>query len=186
MFSYIQNKVYCHGSSNMLSLPFSLMLANSLHQVEILLVLPISLNQVLPWECTISTYGLSKILQVSCHVACNKKLLSKYVWFISVEKISFIWSCDMEEIKATDCIIKVHITSGNIKWCSFALIFRASNHESACQPLLPSAKGLSFTFVLFLMQETWWSSPFLFTFYPLARTLCWKDPDILYIKLDVS
>ena len=68
-------------------------------------------------------------------------MLSKYVWFISVEKISFIQSCDVEEIKATDCIIKVHITSGNIKWRSFALRFCASNHKSAWQPLLPSAKG---------------------------------------------
>ena len=74
-------------------------------------------------------------------------MLSKYVWIISVEKISFIRSCDMEEIKATDCIIKVHITSGNVKWRSFALRFCASNHKSAWQPLLPSAKGLSFTFI---------------------------------------
>ena len=72
-------------------------------------------------------------------------MLSKYVWLISVEEISFIRSCDVEEIKATDCIIKVHITSGNIKWRSFALRFCASNHKSAWQPLLPSAKGLSFT-----------------------------------------
>ena len=105
-------------------------------------------------------------------------MLSKYVWFISVEKISFIRSCDMEVIKATDCIIKVHITSGNIKWRSFALRFCASNPKSAWQHLLPSAKGLSFTFIFYLMQESWWSSPFLFTFYPLASTLCWKDPDI--------
>ena len=76
-------------------------------------------------------------------------MLSKYVWFISVEKISFIRSCDMEVIKATDCIIKVHITSGNIKWRSFALRFCASNHKSAWQPLLPSAKGLSFTFIFY-------------------------------------
>ena len=75
-------------------------------------------------------------------------MLSKYVWFISVEKISFIRSRDMEVIKATDCIIKVHITSGNIKWRSFALRFRASNHQSTWQPLLPSAKGLSFTLCL--------------------------------------
>ena len=65
------------------------------------------------------------------------------------EKISFIRSCDVEEIKATDCIIKVHITSGNIKWRSFALRFCASNPESAWQPLIPSAKAylllLSFT-----------------------------------------
>ena len=120
-------------------------------------------------------------------------MLSKYVWLIGVEEISFIRSCDVEEIKATDCIIKVHITSGNIKWRSFALRFCASNHKSTWQPLLPSAKGLSFIFVLYLMQESWWSSPFLFTFYPLASTLCWKDPDIyiyiyiyIYIQLDVS
>ena len=65
-------------------------------------------------------------------------MLSKYVWFISVEKISFIRSCDVEEIKATDCIIKVHITSGNIKWRSFALRFCASNHkahDNLCFPL---------------------------------------------------
>ena len=69
---------------------------------------------------------------------CNKKLLSKYVWFISVEKISFIRSCDVEEIKAMDCIIKVHITSGNIKLRSFALRFCASNlkaHDNLCFPL---------------------------------------------------
>ena len=78
------------------------------------------------------------------------KLLSKYVWLISVEKISFMRSCDMEVMKATNCIIKVHITSGNIKWHSFALRFCASNHKSAWQPLLPSAKGLSFTLCLLL------------------------------------
>ena len=52
------------------------------------------------------------------------------MWFSSVEKISFIRSCDVEEIKATDCIIKFHITSGNIKWHSFALRFFASNHKA--------------------------------------------------------
>ena len=112
-------------------------------------------------------------------------MLSKYVWSISVEKISFIRSCDMEEIKATESIIKAPITSGNIKWRSFALRFCATNHKSVWQPLLPSAKDLSFIFVLYLMQESWWSSPFLFTFYPLEGTLCWKDPGI-YIQLDVS
>ena len=139
----------------------------------------------MPWESTIPTYGLSKIFQVSCHRCMQEKSLLKYVWSIRAKKISFIRTCDREEIKATDCIINVFITSGNIKWCSFALRFCASNHKSAWQPLLPSAKGLSFTFVLFLAQKSWWSSPFLFTFYPLASTLCWKHPDI-YIQLDVS
>ena len=103
-------------------------------------------------------------------------MLSKYVWLISVEEISFIRSCDVEEIKATDCIIKVHITSGNIKWCSFALWFCASNPESAWQPLLPSAKSLSFIITLCKSHGDLHLS--FFTFYPLASTVCWKDPDI--------
>ena len=98
-------------------------------------------------------------------------MLSKYVWLTSVEEISFIRSCDVEEIKATDCIIKVHITSGNIKWRSFALRFCASNHKSTWQPLLPSAKGLSFTLCLYFMQESRWSSPFPFSFYPFSKHL---------------
>ena len=61
---------------------------------------------------------------------------------------------------------------------SFALRFCASNHKSTWQPLLPFAKGLSFILVLYFMQESRWSSPFLFTFYPFASTMCWKDPDI--------
>ena len=137
---------------------------NSLHQVEILLVLPKTLKPVLPWESTISTYGLSKILQVSCHRCKAIKKFSKYVWLIGEGEISFIRSCDVEVIKATDCIIKVHITRGNIKWRSFALRFYASNHKSAWQPLIPSAKGLSFIIIFYLMQESWWSSPFLFNF----------------------
>ena len=111
-------------------------------------------------------------------------MLSKYVWFISVEKISFIWSCDVEEIKGTNCIIKVHITSGNIKWRSFALRFHASNqkaHDNLCFPL---RRAYLLLYVFYIMQESRWSSPFPFVFYPLASTLCWKDPDIyIYIYI---
>ena len=99
-------------------------------------------------------------------------MLSKYVWFISVGKISIVRSCDVEKIKATDCIIKVYITSGNIKWRSFALRFCASNHKSIWQPLLPSAKDLSFILVLYFMQESRWSSPFLFLHFILWQALC--------------
>ena len=44
-------------------------------------------------------------------------------------KISFVWTCDGKEIKATDCIIKVAITRGNITWRSFALRACASNNK---------------------------------------------------------
>ena len=104
-----------------------------------------------------------------------------------VKKISFIRTCDMEEIKATDCIIKVFITSGNIKWCSFALRFCASNHKSTWQPLLPSAKGLPFTFTFYHIQESSDHHLSFFTLFPLASTLCWSNPDIyIYIHLDVG
>ena len=107
-------------------------------------------------------------------------MLSKYVWLIGVEEISFIRSCDVEEIKATDCIIKVHITSGNIKWRSFALRFHASNHKSTWQPLLPSAKGLSFTLCFYFMLESRWSSPFPFYF------ILWQAPCVWKIMIHIS
>ena len=62
-------------------------------------------------------------------------------------KISIVPTCDGKEIKATDCIIKVAITRGNITWCSFADKELAHPKiKSAWQPLLPSPKGLSFNF----------------------------------------
>ena len=110
----------------------------------------------------------------------NKKC-SKYVWLIGVGEISFIRSCDVEVIKAIDCIMKVHITRGNIKWHSFALRFCASNHKSAWQPLLPSAKGLSFIIIFYLMQESWWSSPFLFYF--ILRQAQHVGKNMIYIYI---
>ena len=76
-------------------------------------------------------------------------MLSKYVWSISVNKISFIRSCYGSN-KSDGLHNKGPYTSGNIKWRSFALRFCASNHKCAWQPLLPSAKGLSFTLCLLL------------------------------------
>ena len=115
-------------------------------------------------------------------------MLSKYVWSISVKKISFIWSCYGSN-KSDGLHNKGPYTRGNIKWRSFALRFCVSNPKSAWQPLLPSAKGLSLLYVLTLCfyfgLESRWSSPFPFSFYPLASSSCLKDHDI-YIQLDVS
>ena len=108
-------------------------------------------------------------------------MLSKYVWFISAEKISFIRSCDVEEIKATDCIIKVHITSGNIKWRSFALRFHASNHKNTWQPPLPSAKGLSFIFVLYLHTRVM----VIFTF-PFLHFMLWEAQCVGKIQIYIA
>ena len=153
MFSYIWDKLYYHGPSNMLSFPFPLMLAKFFAPSR-----DTTCASTHPWNqfCHESPPYLPMDW-----VRSFKKLLYKYVWSFSVEKISFIRSCDVEEIKATDCIIKVHITSGNIKWRSFALRFCASNHKSTWQPLLPSTKGLSFIIIFYLMQVSWWCSPWL-------------------------
>ena len=133
------------------------------------------------------------------------KLLSKYVWLINVEKIRFIRSCDMEVIKATDSIIKVHITSGNIKWRSFALRFCASNHKSAWQPLLRSTKVLSFYFMSFTLCKSQgdlhlslfhfilWQAlcvrVILIYIYPIGCTLAWTiivDITQRWIRLEAT
>ena len=80
-------------------------------------------------------------------------MLSKYVWLITMEKISFIRSCDMEVIKATDCIIKVHITSGNIKWRSFALRFRASNQKAHDNLRFPLRRAYHLLYVFTLCKS---------------------------------
>ena len=74
-------------------------------------------------------------------------MLSKYVWSISVNKISVIRSCYGSN-KSDELHNKGPHTRGNIKWCSCALRFCVSNPKSAWQPLLPSVKGLSFTLCL--------------------------------------
>ena len=56
-----------------------------------------------------------------------------------------------QRIKVIDCIIKVAIIRGNTMWHSFALRGWAYKQISAWQPLLPSAKGLSFTFMYLLL-----------------------------------
>ena len=132
-------------------------------------MLPNTLKPVFPWESTISTYGLSKIIHVSCHRCKQSKLLSKYAWFISAEKISFIRSCYGSN-KSDRLHNKGPYPSGNIKWRSFVLRFCVSNPKSAWQPMLPSAKGLSFTlcsYYMFLFY-TWVKVIFTFTFFILS------------------
>ena len=116
-------------------------------------------------------------------------MLFKYVWLISAKKISFIRSCYGSN-KSDRLHNKCPYTSGNIKWRSFALRFCASNHKSTWQPLLPSAKGLSFIFCLLPYTRVMviFTFPF-FSFYPLASTSCWKDSDIyiyIYIYIYIS
>jgi hypothetical protein len=81
------------------------------------------------WESTIPTYGLSKILQVSCH-RCNKaiKIATKYVWSFIVRENKRSTNLWWWRIKATNYIINVAITRGNITWRSFAIRVKCIQH----------------------------------------------------------
>ena len=56
------------------------------------------------------------------------------------------------------------------------------SHDKLCFPL---RRAYLLLLSSTLIQESWWFSPFLFTPFPLASTLCWSDPDV-YIHLDVG
>ena len=145
-----------------------------LHQVEILLVHPKPLNPNLFRVSTIPTYGLSKIPQVSCH-RCKKaiKIASKYVRSFSVRENSALHELGWQRIKATDCIIKVVILRGTTMWRSLALRDWAYKQISAWQPLLPSVKGLSFTFMYLLLCK---GSKFSFysLLFSLLASIMWR------------
>ena len=68
----------------------------------------------------------------------------------------------MEEIKAMDYIIKVHITSGNIKCRSFALRFCASNPESK------SHGDLHLSFLHFILWQAHCVGKILIYIYPIG------------------
>ena len=71
-------------------------------------------------------------------------------------KISFVQTWDGEEIKATDCIIKVAITRGNIKWRSFSLTDCTSKNKKRMTTSASLYEGPIFYFscrVNFLFQS---------------------------------
>ena len=82
----------------------------------------------------------------------------------SVRENWALYELGWQRIKATDCIIKVVILRGNSTWRSFALRDWAYKQISAWQPLLPSAKGLSFTLCIYFYARVKVFSLFLFIF----------------------
>ena len=111
-------------------------------------------------------------------------MLSKYVWLISAEKISFIWSCYGSN-KSDGLHNKGPYTRGNIKWRSFVLRFCVSNRKSAWQPLLPSMKGLSFTLCSYFMFLLYTWVKVIFTF-PLFHFILWQAPRVWKIMIHIS
>ena len=100
--------------------------------------------------------------------------------------MSVVRTCDGKAIKATDCIIKVAIIRGNITWRSFALRGWAYKQISAWQPLLPSAKGLSFTFMYLLSCKSQSFSLYSFLFFSFGKHHVVRKDIGTYIQLDMG
>ena len=114
------------------------------------------------------------------------KIASKCVRLFSVRENWALYKLGWQRIKATDCIIKVVILRGNSMWRSLALRYWAYKQISAWQHLLPSAKGLSFTFMyLLFMQESKCSPLFPFIFSFCKNQVVAKDLGT-YIQLDMG
>ena len=107
----------------------------------------------------------------------------KYAWLISAEKINFVRTCCGRN-KSDGLHNKGSHARGNIKWRSFALRFCASTlnaHDNLCFPLRRAyLLFYVLTFSFYFILESRWSSPFPFSFYPLASSSCLKDPDAYY------
>ena len=125
-------------------------------------------TQILFWESTIPTYGLSKILQVSCH-RCNKviKIASKSVRSFSVREIERCTNLWWQNNKSD----RIH-NKGSYHKAQYKLMFFCTKRlsiqpKSAWQPLLPSAKGISFTFMYLLSckSQSFSLMPFYFLFW---------------------
>ena len=93
----------------------------------------------------------------------------------SVRENWALYEFGWQRIKATDYIIKVAIIRGNIMWHSFALRGWAYKQISAEQPLLPSAKGLSFTFMYLLLCKSQSISLYSFLFSLLTSIMWWGN-----------
>ena len=171
--SIFTQKSYCHRSFNMWCLPAIVASQKSTPSRDTTCASN-PLNPNLFQVSTIPTYGLSKIPQVSCQ-RCKKaiKIASKYVRSFSVRENSALYELGWQRIKAIDCIIKVFILRGNITWRSLALRDWAYKQISAWQPLLPSAKGLSFTFMYLLLCKVSKFSFYSFLFSLLASIMWW-------------
>ena len=127
----------------------------------------------LPWESTISTYGLNKILQVSCHRCKSDKIASKYVLIFYCKESKCGTNLWWQRIKATDCIIKVAIIRGNITWHSFALrdwAYKQKAHGNLCFPLR-RAYLLLLCIYFYARVKVFLSIPFLFSL--LASIMWW-------------
>ena len=83
-------------------------------------------------------------------------------------------------------MIKVAITRGNATWRSFALRGWAYKQISAWQPLLPSAKGLSFTFMYLLLCKESKFSFYSFLFFSFGKHHVVRKDLGTYVQLNMG
>ena len=131
--------------------------------------------------------GIEQDHQVSCH-RCKKaiKIASKSVRSFSVRENWALYELGWQRIKATHCIIKVVILRGNVTWRSFALRDWEYKQISAWQPLLASAKGLSFTFMSLLLCKSQSFSLYSFLFLSFGKHHVVRKDLGTYIQLDMG
>ena len=118
------------------------------------------------WESTIPTYGLGKILQVSCHW-CQKaiKIAPKSVWSFSVNEnkcCTNLWwqSNKSDRLHNKGCYYKgqYNVTFFCIKRLC---IQNKKSHDNLCFPL---RRAYLLLFCIYFMQESKYLSIFLFIF----------------------
>ena len=91
-------------------------------------------------------------------------------------KISVVRTCDGKEIKATDCIIKVAITRGNITWRSFALRACVSDNKKRMTISASLCEGPIFYFSVFtFMQESVMFIPILLYLFSSWQASCGSE-----------
>ena len=135
---------------------------------------PKPLTQILFWESTIPTYGLSKILQVSCH-RCNKaiKIASKSVRSFSVRENWVLYKLVMAKNKSDILHNKGCYHKGQYNMTFFCTKGLSIQTKSAWQPPLPFAKGLSLLLCIYFYAKSQSFSLYSFLFSLLASIMWW-------------
>ena len=134
-----------------------------------------TLKPYLVWESTIPTYGLSKILQVSCH-RCNKaiKIASKNVRSFSVRENWALYELVMAKNKSDilhnkGCYHKgqYNMTFFCTKGLSIQINKRMATYASLCE------RTIFYFYVFTFMQRVklFLSTPFYFS--PLESIMWW-------------
>ena len=99
--------------------------------------------------------------------------------------MSVVRTCDGKIIKVTHCIIKVSMTRGNITWRSFALRDWAYNQKAHGNLCFPLRRPIFYFYAFTFMQESKYSSLFLFIFSFCKHHVVRKHLGT-YMQLDMS